>query len=131
TAQTLWGVDCITVRDAESAAELRRIGLTAGHPSIEVTADPVFSLQPASAEWAQAELQACRRGRDEGRGMRDEAAALSSSLIPRPSSLALGISLREWPGLEGRLDVLAAVIQGVATESGLLPVYFPLQSAQD
>jgi len=132
TARTLRGVDCITVRDAESAAELRRIGLTTGRPSIEVTADPVFSLQPASAEWAQAELQACRKG--EGAGVRGQerpsAGTHPSPLTPHPCP-SLGISLRQWPGLEGRLDLLAAVIQGVVTESGLLPVYFPLQSAQD
>jgi polysaccharide pyruvyl transferase CsaB len=137
TARTLRVVDCITVRDAESAAALRGIGLTGDRPPIEVTADPVFSLQPASAEWARAELQACRRARDEGYArcagtrMRGEAAALSSSLIPHPSSLALGISLREWPGLEARLEVLAEVIREVARESGLVPVYFPLQRAQD
>jgi polysaccharide pyruvyl transferase CsaB len=132
TARTLRGADYITVRDAESAAELRGIGLTGDHPPIEVTADPVFSLQPAAAEWAQAELQACRRG--EGPGGRGEekpsAGTHPSPLTPHPCP-SLGISLREWPGLEARLEVLAEVIREVATGSGLLPVYFPLQRAQD
>jgi polysaccharide pyruvyl transferase CsaB len=125
TAHTLRAVDSITVRDAESAAELRRIGLTGEHPPIEVTADPVFALQPASSDWARAELQACHRG--QGSGVRgQERLPASAHLYP-----SLGISLREWPGLEARLDVLAAVIREVATESGLLPIYFPLQRAQD
>jgi polysaccharide pyruvyl transferase CsaB len=132
TAQTLRAVDCITVRDAESAAELRRIGLTGEHPPIEVTADPVFSLTPASAGWARAELRACRTG--EGSGVsgeqRPSAGTHPSALIPHPCP-SLGVSLREWPGLEARLEVLAAVIREVATESGLVPVYFPLQRAQD
>lgn len=125
TAQTLRGVDYITVRDAGSAAELRRAGLTTGHPPVEVTADPVFSLQPASAEWARAELQTLRGG--EGSVMGGE--ARHSPLTTHHP--ALGISLRAWPGLEEQVEALAELIREAAAETGLLPVYFPLQSAQD
>src|SRR5437588_742110 len=60
TAQTLRTVDWITVRDAESAAELRRIGLNGGSPPVEVAADPVFALEPASRDRAERELRAVR-----------------------------------------------------------------------
>ena len=48
TARVLSRVDAITVRDAESADLLREIGVAG--PEIEVTADPVFALEPQVTE---------------------------------------------------------------------------------
>ncbi len=118
TARVLRGVDGITVRDEESAVLLIKIGLKPGQPPVEVTADPVFALAPADAGWAASELlgQASGRAADLTRG--------------REGGF-LGVSVREWPGLEPHLERLAEVIREVTMEIGLVPVYFPLQRSQD
>jgi polysaccharide pyruvyl transferase CsaB len=112
TASVLRGVDWITVRDQESAQELRRIGVPAERPPVEVTADPVFALEPAADAFAEQEL----------------AQAFGSGEKPKR---LLGVSVREWPSLEGRLVALGAVIREAAEAIGAAPVYFPLQRAQD
>lgn len=111
TARVLQGVDWITVRDPESAAELERLGLGRGGPPIEVTADPVFVLEPGPREWAEAEM-----------------GALAPGLRTQP---LLGISLREWPGLGERLGDLAEVIRASAAQMEVTPVFFPLQRSRD
>jgi polysaccharide pyruvyl transferase CsaB len=120
TARVLRGVEWITVRDAESAAELRRIGLTCRRPTVEVTADPVFALAPASAEWAKAEL--LRRQTADGRRQQ----TLPAGIQPR-----LGISVREWPQSQTWIGPLGEAIAGVAEEIGFQLIYFPLQGDQD
>ena len=57
----------------------------------------------------------------------------SEALHPAGShpSAALGISLRQWPGLEEQVEVLAELIREMTAETGMLPVYFPLQGSQD
>jgi polysaccharide pyruvyl transferase CsaB len=110
TTSVLRRTNWITVRDAESAAELARLGLAPGKPPVEITADPVFGLHPAPAEWAREELR---------------------PLLPSPRPPLLGISVRAWPGLDERLPALADAIRHSAEAHGLTPVYFPLQRQQD
>jgi polysaccharide pyruvyl transferase CsaB len=84
TARVLRRVDAITVRDADSADLLRRIGVEGrGAPEIEVTADPVFALRPEVTD-------------------RVTAAA--------PSRPAIAVSLRPWPGVEALLGPLAEAL---------------------
>jgi polysaccharide pyruvyl transferase CsaB len=111
TARVLKGVDLITVRDDESAAELQRLGLGGGRPAVEVTADPVFALEPAGADFAAREI-----------------AEAAGGVMPER---LLGVSVREWPVLEPRLDSLARVIRRAAETIGATPIYFPLQRSQD
>jgi polysaccharide pyruvyl transferase CsaB len=133
TARVLRGVEWITVRDPESAEELRGLGLTGKAPPIEVTADPVFALAPVPAAWAQRELRqaAETRGGDSG-GADDERAPGSSGGDCLPAAGPwIGISLREWPGLDPLLEPLAEVIGEETRAMGVAPVFFPLQRAQD
>jgi polysaccharide pyruvyl transferase CsaB len=82
-------VHAITVRDAESAALLRELGIGNDKgPEVEVTADPVFALAPRAT---------------------DRVGALSAA---RP---ALAVSLRPWKGVEALLEPLAG---GLTSLSG-------------
>jgi polysaccharide pyruvyl transferase CsaB len=90
TARVLRRVDRITVRDPDSAALLREIGVPrAARGEIEVTADPVFALEPELTERVRA------------------------ALPPRP---AVAVSLRPWPGVEALLDPIAEALRGLPRE---------------
>jgi polysaccharide pyruvyl transferase WcaK-like protein len=103
TARVLRRVDAITVRDAESADLLREIGVTGkGAPEIEVTADPVFALEPEATERV-------------------------SAVAATPPVLA--VSLRPWPGVEAILDPLADVL--LDYEGRLSVQAWPLYPAED
>jgi polysaccharide pyruvyl transferase CsaB len=111
TASVLKAVDLITVRDEESAAELRRLGVTGGRSPVEVTADPVFALDPAPDEFASSEI----------------AEAVGAAGAER----LIGISVREWPSLEPHLEALGHIIREASAKLDAVPVFFPLQRAQD
>jgi polysaccharide pyruvyl transferase CsaB len=128
TARVLRKVDWITVRDSESAGELQRLGLRTDAPPVEVTADPVFALEPAAKEWARDELS--RALEENATSVPDTIRSPECGRIDGTSPL-LGVSVREWPGLELHLDELADVIKDAVAVLGVLPVYFPLQRAQD
>lgn len=108
TARILQGVARIAVRDADSAAELRRLGVgCGGRPEITVTADPVFALVPPPPE----------RGR----------ALLAGLSGPRPW---VGISVRPWPGIEDLLPSLGRALAEIDRAGGT-PVFLPLQPDAD
>lgn len=71
---TLEQADAITVRDPGSLEMVRTLGLQAD--PIQLTADPAFSLEMESPEWAQQILEA--------------------ETGPRPSRPLLGVALRPW-----------------------------------
>ncbi|MFN3649537.1 MAG: polysaccharide pyruvyl transferase CsaB [Armatimonadota bacterium] len=100
TAETLSRVDAITVRDADSAELLQEIGVRG--PSVEVTADPVFALEPQVTE-------------------RVTAAALHRPVI--------AVSLRPWEGVERILDPLATALGRFEGEVALHA--WPLYGAED
>jgi polysaccharide pyruvyl transferase CsaB len=103
TAKVLSRVDAITVRDVESADLLRSIGVAGpGAPEIEVTADPVFALEPAITE------------------------RVTAAALQRPS---LGVSLRPWDRVERILDPLAEALSYFEGELSLQA--WPLQPDQD
>jgi polysaccharide pyruvyl transferase CsaB len=102
-ARTLSRVSAITVRDAESADLLRSIGVDSRHgPEVEVTADPVFALEPKVTE-------------------RVTAAALNRPVI--------GISLRPWPGIEQLIPRLAETLKAFEGRAALQA--WPLQPSHD
>lgn len=103
TARILSRVDAITVRDAESAELLRDIGVSGpGTPEIEVTADPVFALEPTVTE------------------------RVTAAALQRP---VLGVSLRPWDRVERILDPLAEALSYFEGEVALQA--WPLQPDQD
>ena len=101
----------ITLRDEESAALLRRIGV---NRKIEVTADPVWALQVTS----------------------DELRLTNPPLVTRHSSLVTpiwAIGLRSWPGDEG-IEATQRFIEAVraaAHENQARLRFFPMQHPAD
>lgn len=103
TARVLSRVDAITVRDAESAELLREIGVAGpGAPEIEVTADPVFALEPTVTD------------------------RVTAAALQRP---ALGVSLRPWDRVERILDPLAEALSYFEGEVAMQA--WPLQPDHD
>ncbi|MBI3910343.1 MAG: polysaccharide pyruvyl transferase CsaB [Armatimonadetes bacterium] len=102
TAAVLQGTQAITVRDAESAALLREIGVR--RPPLEVTADPVFALAPERTARVQA--------------------LLGGDARPR-----IGIALRPWPGDEGAAEAVATALRQAAPGAEVL--LWPLHPALD
>jgi len=93
TARVLRTVDAITVRDPASAALLREIGVTGkGAPEIEVTADPVFALEPRPTERVAAQS---------------------------PARPAVAVSLRPWPGVERIVPRLADALRPLTDQVSL------------
>jgi len=108
TGRVLRGAARITVRDEESACELRQMGLgLRPGPEVTVTADPVFALQPAPEE----------------RGL----SALRQLHGPRPW---VGVSVRPWPGIENVLSPLGEALRAVDAAGGSL-LFLPLQPEAD
>jgi len=100
-------VDLISVRDRDSAALLRRLGVK--RTPVRVTADPVLGWSPGAA----VEVPAWRAGK----------------LAPgRP---ILGISVRPWPGDEAHLLTVAKVADRAVREWGMTPVFVPLARQVD
>ena len=101
----------ITLRDEESAALLRRIGV---RRKIEVTADPVWALG---------------RMKDEGGRRKND-----SSFILHPSSLPnWAVALRSWPGEEGTQSTQRFVeaVRALAQENQARLRFFPMQHPAD
>jgi len=103
TARVLSRVSSITVRDAESADLLRDIGVPSkSGPEIEVTADPVFALEPKVTE------------------------KVSAAALNRP---VIGVSLRPWEGAERLIGPLAEALSAFEGRAALQA--WPLQRSHD
>lgn len=98
----------ITVRDEESAALLRRIGVR--KPPIEVTADPAFVLRPEEPE------RTARR--------------LAEAGVPDDRPL-IGIALRPWRPPEPAPAAYARLVERIAQEAGGHPLLLPMQPPGD
>ena len=101
-------VDCITLREDDSLAELRRWGVT--RPEIHPAADPTLILQPAPE------------------------AAVTSALLQGgldPAGKYICFALRSWPGFSQKLDLLAQAAQYAWEQHGLQPVFFPMEPKKD
>ncbi|WP_035106907.1 polysaccharide pyruvyl transferase CsaB [Desulfovirgula thermocuniculi] len=99
----------ITVRDGESAAELRHLGVK--RPPVVVTADPVLGLDPAAV------------GGEKGEAVLAEVGAAGRPVV--------GVALREWPGFGAEQEeALARVLDGLCRR-GLAVVFIPLHFPAD
>ena len=97
--------DLITVRDEDSGALLREIGVTR---EIHACADPSFLVEP--------DLEAADRIiREVGLAGRD----------------IVGVSLRPWPGYNNWLTGAARVIADVCREIGAEAAFIPMQEPED
>lgn len=105
TKDTLDQVDFITLRDQESLDFVKKLGVK--NPNIEVTADPVFMLGPAS----EARVDQLLKLED-------------ISLGPK----TLAISLRDWPRSSDLNQVFASFcdwLQGRDLDILLVPMHYP------
>lgn len=96
--------DLITVRDKGSLDELEALGVT--RPAIELTADPVLSMEPAD--------------KASGRTILEE-----NGLTP--GSPVVGFFIREWQDLDYYKQVLAAVADRLVAEYGAQILFAPMQ----
>jgi polysaccharide pyruvyl transferase WcaK-like protein len=101
-------VDQATVRDEESAAELRHLGL--GRKPITVTADPALALPVPNREAGLAILG------EEG-------------IAPRGP--LIGVAIRPWKHADRMLGPLAKALDGIADETGGTILFVPMQYPQD
>jgi polysaccharide pyruvyl transferase CsaB len=101
-------VDQITVRDEGSARVLAELGVK--RPPIEITADAVFTLTPAT---------------------RDEAEAVLARAGVVPGRPRLGISVRPWQNYESFKEALAKAADAFALKLGAEVVFLPMQYPGD
>lgn len=99
--------DVVTLRDPESAEELRSMGVTRG--DIQVTADPVFTMQGIA---------------------RDEALRLIARLGVK-SGPFIAVSIRDWPDMGDFYESMAWICDSVyeQTKRGIL--FIPMQTGYD
>lgn len=106
-------VDVITVRDRQSLEDLKQLGVT--KPLSRVTADPVLAM-----DGNQISLE---RGRE---------ILTQAGIVPddhrRP---VLGISVRDWPGLEQAIPALARVADNLAEAEGCQVVFLAMHNPKD
>lgn len=109
TKEVLEFAEKITLREDGSYDELLSLGVNM--EKVSVTADPAFSLEPASEESAEEIF------RSEGIG---------------DDKKCIGICLREWKGAATDFkEVCAAALKEICTDNGLFPVFIPLKSPDD
>lgn len=101
-------VSYITVRDNQSALDIRELGID--RPPLEVVVDPVLGHRTTAAE------------QEAGR-------VLLTGLGWRPDRPTLGLSLRSWSGLEADWPALLALARSWLAGGGqlvLLPMQYPV-----
>ncbi len=101
-------VDTITLREDDSRAELQMMGVT--HPHIAMAADPALTLSPASDEAI-------------------DAAFTSAGIPPRGNYLCLCV--RNWPGFEAAVPVIAQSVKYAREAHGLELVILPIEMPKD
>lgn len=102
------GVDAITVRDKGSLVELQQLGVN--RPRMEVTADPVLAISRATLDSGEEILRAHKVN------------------VHRPM---VGISVREWRGLEQYKTAIAATADRIVADLGAACVFIPMQYPED
>ena len=100
--------DLITLRDPQSEAELRAMGVS--KPEIRITADPALLLDPASEERVDGYL-------------------LSQGLDPQQSYVMM--VLRPWKGFEEKIPAFAAAAERLYERHGVIPVFLALEPGRD
>lgn len=97
--------DAITVRDADSKALLREIGVTR---EVHVSADPSFLVKP--------DLEAA------------DTIIPEAGLAERP---LVGISLRTWPGYNDWIEAAARELVKLCEDLGATAAFIPMQEPED
>ena len=100
-------VDTVTLRDADSAEELRRMGVR--REDVHLTADPALLLEGPAPE---------------------KAAAIVRQLGVDPDGRYVMFALRPWPGVEAHMADFAAAAAH-AHDLGYTPVLFSLEPTRD
>lgn len=101
-------VDLITLRDLESSRLLCDLGVT--RPPQMVTADPVFALQPDTADEVKINHILAARGLE--------------------SQPLVGVAIRKWQILEGYQERLARLLDHLA-ERGYRVIFIPMAYPED
>ena len=101
-------VDAVTLREENSLAELRDLGVT--KPEITVASDPALSLPAAPA---------------------GETDRLMRRLGLEPDGRYLCLTLRRWPGIQDKLELFAAAADYAWEKYGLQPVLLSVNPIQD
>lgn len=106
-------VDIITVRDRQSLEDLRQLGVM--KPLSRVTADPVLAMEGKQISLAPGREILSRAG-----------------VVPGDSTRpVLGISVRDWPGLEQAVPVLARVADKLAETKQCQVVFLAMHNPKD
>ncbi len=101
-------VDLITLRDDLSQGELERMGIV--RPEVRLSADPTIILDPAPKEVTDLAMEACG--------------------IPVDGKY-IGFGLRNWKGLDGVIEEIAAAAEYAYRKHGLTPVFVPIEYPSD
>jgi polysaccharide pyruvyl transferase CsaB len=101
-------VDRITLRDPQSALELKSMGVT--RPPVEVAVDPALSLAPAPRE--------------------DVDSAFITAGIPTDEPF-IAFALRPWPGFEEKADCFARAADYAYNVHGLKSVFITIDKNRD
>ncbi len=101
-------VDLITLRDEDSWQLLREIGVN--RPEIRVTSDPVFALRPLPQDYESVDTKLAE--------------------IINPDKPVLGVSVRQWPALEGYQPELACCLDELALQ-GYQILFIPMAYPDD
>ena len=101
-------VDVMTLRDPDSLALLREIGVTG--PELILSADPVLSVPPCGEEQTLEFMEA--------NGLKADGSYVC-------------LSLRPWVGFGEKAPCIAAALRRLCTEKGLTPVFLPMNYAKD
>ena len=102
-------VDVITLREPDSLAELRSMGVD--KPEIRLTADPALTLAPAAEE-------------------KTDSVLLRAGIPPRGERL-ICFALRPWPGLADKAPRCGAAARYAWERYGLTPVFAAVEKGQD
>ena len=101
-------VDVITLREPDSQAELKDMGVTV--PRIQLTADPAIILRPAADDAVDS--------------------ALLAAGIP-PHGEYICFALRRWKGFEQKAPLFARAAEYAYNTYGLTPVFLSVERFQD
>jgi polysaccharide pyruvyl transferase CsaB len=106
TRRILNGVNLITLRDKDSEEFIKNLGVK--NKNIMVTADPVFTLEPASKSKIQEIFE--------------------KENIPKDKKF-IGISIRKWKNTENLVNIMAEAISYMIDKYGvniiLIPMHYP------
>ena len=100
--------DMITLREPQSEAELRAMGVK--KPEIRITADPALLLNPAPQESVLGYM-------------------LSQGMDPKKNYVMM--VLRPWKGFEERIPDFAAAAEALYKKRGMIPVFLALEPGRD